>query len=695
MPAQPDTPVAQSSESPPEAAVDRKGGLISGIKLATKIYVGVGVIFALLLLIGGVSLTGLTFIDGHFASFRKTSNDTTVSARLQTEILNARVAVEEFARTSSPAAVDRVQAHLSNAKAAAAKARAEATDADALAQVEGIEADLTEYQTVFDRVTELQSSRDALVSTVLDVKGPAAAENLATLMQGAYEDYDVTTAYTAGLAQSHLLTARVNARKFMTSADADARSMTIAELDLLAPIEEELASAVDSDERREMVTAAFAGALAYRTSFEEVATLIDDRNTLIATELASLGQRIADAAEMIRETAMTTQETVGPQAAAEIDLTIAVAAAMMAASLLVAGTVAVLLPRAITVPIRTLTDTMERLAKNDLDLTVVGTRRRDEIGAMARAVDVFKTNALKVLDLEAEQAAARSRTEREKRTAMETMADGFEESVGGIVASLSSLVADMRSAAEEMADLSGRAAQATATVAGVSDQSSANVQAVSVASEELVASISEISAQTSRAAEMARTAASETERGAERMDTLADAAQRVGDVITLIQDIAAQTNLLALNATIEAARAGEAGKGFAVVASEVKSLAGQTAKATDDIRLQIESIQTASTEAVDAIRAVERSVETLDEMNTGVASAIEEQSATTEEIARNTQEAAGGSAQVSSGITEVADATERTGAGARSVLEKCQALSEAAGSLDDQVRQFVERVRSA
>ena len=178
------------------------------------------------------------------------------------------------------------------------------------------------------------------------------------------------------------------------------------------------------------------------------------------------------------------------------------------------------------------------------------------------------------------------------------------------------------------------------------------------------------------------------------MTALADTAQRVGDVVTLIQDIAAQTNLLALNATIEAARAGEAGKGFAVVASEVKTLAEQTAKATDEIRQQIEAMQSASQNAVEAIHGVEKSVESLDEMNATVAAAVEEQASTTQEIARNTQEAASGAEKVSSGIAEVSGATDQTGSGARLTLQKCEALKETAEALDKEVLRFVAHVRA-
>jgi methyl-accepting chemotaxis protein len=364
-----------------------------------------------------------------------------------------------------------------------------------------------------------------------------------------------------------------------------------------------------------------------------------------------------------------------------------------AGAIVLAILIALVLGRGIVRPIRAMTDAMDRLAAGDLAVEVPGRTRSDEIAEMAKAVQVFKDNAERMQQMEAEKEASDRRAAEEKRRALDELADSFEQSVGSVVQGLTRFVDDVRGRAQTMTETSEQARSQATSVASSSEEASANVQAVSAAAEELAASVSEIGSQVGKAAEMAKLASEEARRGDTRVQALATTATKIGDVIELIQAIAEQTNLLALNATIEAARAGDAGKGFAVVASEVKSLAGQTAKATEEIRSQIEEIQAGSREAVSAIQAIGEAVGRLDEMNGAVAAAVEEQSATTNEIARNTQEAAAGSSQVSEAIVEVSSASERTGESAAAVLAMCGELGDAAAALEREVHDFLGRIR--
>jgi methyl-accepting chemotaxis protein len=388
-------------------------------------------------------------------------------------------------------------------------------------------------------------------------------------------------------------------------------------------------------------------------------------------------------------------ELFGASREADGDLARALLIGGTLAAVLLAIGIAILLARSLVRPIGSMTSAMQSLANNDLSVAVPGLERKDEIADMARAVQVFKENAERVNTLEAEEEQRKQQAEQEKRRAMAELADHFEGSVGGVVRQLISFAQDVRTRAENMEIASNDAGERATACAGSSEQSSANVQAVSAAAEELAATVHEIGRQVGQAASMAKQASDETGRGDAQVKALAETAARIGDVITLIQDIAAQTNLLALNATIEAARAGEAGKGFAVVANEVKSLASQTAKATDEIRAQIEQVQSASEEVVQAIGGIGAAVNQLDELNAAVASAVEEQGATTQEIARNTQEAAQGTQHVTDAIAEVSNATVKTGQDAGEVLQMCGTLSQSVETLEREVESFLTRVRSA
>lgn len=346
-------------------------------------------------------------------------------------------------------------------------------------------------------------------------------------------------------------------------------------------------------------------------------------------------------------------------------------------------------------PIRGLTLGMRELAGGNLDVTLPGGNGADEVAAMSRAVEVFRANAREVLRLEREQKEAAAKAEIEKRQAMNELADSFEASVRAVVSAVASASGQLQSTAGSMSATAEQANAQASAVAAAATEASSNVQTVATASEELAASISEIGRQAGVSRNIATSAAERAEATNRRVEGLVDAAQKIGDVISLIQDIAAQTNLLALNATIEAARAGDAGKGFAVVAGEVKSLASQVGRATSEISEQIAAIQSATGEAAGSIREIAQTIAEINENAASIAAAVEQQNAATNEIARNVQEASTGTEEVSRNTAGLSAAARDTGAAATQVLQASGTLSRDAQALASEVEAFIRRVRAS
>ncbi len=371
-------------------------------------------------------------------------------------------------------------------------------------------------------------------------------------------------------------------------------------------------------------------------------------------------------------------------------------AALLGLIVVVAASVGlvVMVLRRICRPIVDITACMSRLAGGDVSGEIPASDRRDEIGAMAAAVEVFKDNMIKADRLAAEQAAENDSKMRRAR-ALDDLTRSFEARVGELVKGLSSSSADMEVTARSMSSTATGTNRQAGVVAEASEQTTTNVQMVASATEELTSSITEISRQVAQSAQISARAVDDARRTGDTAQSLASGAQKIGDVVTLIQNIAAQTNLLALNATIEAARAGEAGRGFAVVASEVKSLAGQTANATTEISEQVAAIQAASDQTVAAIRNVVDVISEIDQIGSAIAAAIEEQGSATREIARSVQQAAHGTQEVTSNISGVQQAAHETGAAATQVLGAAEQLSQQSKDLAGQVDRFLADVRAA
>jgi methyl-accepting chemotaxis protein len=363
------------------------------------------------------------------------------------------------------------------------------------------------------------------------------------------------------------------------------------------------------------------------------------------------------------------------------------------------GMLAVILAGLITMSISTLikrmTRTMSQLADGDLTVDIEGAERGDQVGNMARAVSIFKDNAIRMTEAEAEKSRLATQTEQDRKAGLRELATRLEHAVKDIADGVKQSAQRMHDGAATMSGAAERTKAQSGTVAAASEHASANVQTVASAAEELSASIREIGQQAQNSATVARRAAEQAGRTTNTMEGLSAAADRIGEVINLINSIASQTNLLALNATIEAARAGDAGRGFAVVASEVKNLASQTARATDDIAAQISSIQGVTREAASAIKGIESVIMEINQIASSTASAVEEQGAATAEIARNVQQAAAGTGEVSSNIAGVLEAAAETDEHARIALENSNELTGQADRLWQAVIGFVEDVKAA
>ena len=412
------------------------------------------------------------------------------------------------------------------------------------------------------------------------------------------------------------------------------------------------------------------------TSRDTRLKLIDELNARIAANLQDLKDAEDNASAVAASATMT--------------LTILAAIGLLSAT----GLLAAIAGFGVARPLNGMASAMSRLASGDLDVPVIGTERRDEVGSLARSLQVFKENALQARTLAAAQ-EVESAAKMRRANALDRLTRAFEDSVSVLTQGLAGAATEMEATARAMTATAEETTHQSVSAAGAAQQTSANVQTVAAASEEMSASVAEIVHQVSQSSRIAGQAVETARRTDATVQRLTGTAERISSAVSLITSIASQTNLLALNATIEAARAGEAGRGFAVVATEVKELAGQTGRATGEIGERIAEIQAATREAVGDIQEIGRVIAEMAAYATSIAAAMEEQGAATQEITRNVQEAARGTGQVTDNIGSVRTGAGQTSAAATQVLGSAQELARHAESLRREVSTFLAGVKAA
>jgi len=445
----------------------------------------------------------------------------------------------------------------------------------------------------------------------------------------------------------------------------------------------------------DLLTKMMPGLAAYADAARQLDKLLINRAAARVQVIEPARKRLTDQLTEISRSAQQTQQDLASIALADSKATTVRQTMGGIVGIVLALVIAVWIIRSTVPAIVRLTGAMQRLATGDLDVDVPDTTRRDEIGIMARTLQVFKENAGQIDRLHQEQAAMSEQAARDKREALARVADGFETSVKSLVERLTTSAQAMERSAQSLAIISEQTTQQASAVAAAVEQASANVRSVAAASEEMASSIAEIGRQTMSSLQVSQSAVDAAKRTAHDVDQIAASAQSIGEVVALIKSIAAQTNLLALNATIEAARAGEAGRGFAVVASEVKNLATQTAQATEEITEYISTVQNSTANSVTAMKDIGAVITEINQITTAIGAAVEEQDASTREISRNVQEAARGTQEVSSNISDVDDSVRHSSDEAKTVLEAAMALAYDAEEVAKAIDAFLREVRAA
>lgn len=681
----------------------------TGWRMNRKVGLTFGAIAAAMFILGLVSVGSLAVVRSSVGGVTDLSGANQALLRVQTQAVAAEGQLKDYVIRPN----DKLSAELIKTLDDALSSLDDATNgAEAMGEGQSLKAvrsALEGTRSSAGKIVAAQRTVNEQVEKELLVRGPAIAQTLKSITEQSHNRGNAEASYSAAVAQAQYLEMRTNVTRYLS--DSSPATAKQAKDDLL-DLEDDMNVLFEKLQGSNLSGAAdkvIVELVAFDKAFDKVIAATQLRNREVDRTLHVTGPALAQNADRIVRAINRVQgrATFAAQASSlTAILIVVIAAGIGIAVALFAGA---LTQRLIAHPITRMAERMRTLASGDLDIEISGTERSDEVGDMARAVEIFRANAREIderrtaaieaerRELEREHALTREREaiHAERRQAMLALADKFEASVRHIVESVGASAKQIESGAREVTATADESGQLTANVAAAATQASENSMVVAAASEQMSMSIAEVSKQIFDAAKVAQDAADRARSTDSIVANLMSDTRTIEDVIALIADVARQTNLLALNATIEASRAGDAGRGFAVVASEIKTLAGRTANATEEIASKIAHTRDTTAKAASAITDVAQTIDEISGIATVVASAMEQQKITTAQIAESTNQAAQGSQNVAWNIDNVHKGVGATGRAAQEALRAADDLNQQAATLMGAVDSFLATVRAA
>ena len=675
----------------PSAAPGSRSSWLANRRVRTKLLSGFGAVTLLMAAALAFAIHGFQQLAASFGSVAITAQNSLRLAEVKAGTIDVRLLYNRYLDSGNQEFLTRARATGAQLEKTIDEVNGTLRNPERRAALQQIR-DLTgNYLKEVEATAAAMATRNGDQVGALDQIATAVATALGAIRQG--NDAASILTLCDGIA-SDLMAARLQGERYFRTTDPNDATAARGAAGSAVQRAQALVTAVGSSSLHDAAQAAVRGLGRFQSDLDVALTVTQQIATSRVSSLDVMGRKIREQTNLIDAAAAKTLTTTVSAAEAEGRMEVILLVAVAITGIVASGLLAWAIGRVIAGPLTAMTVAMRELADGDKSVVIPGVGRRDEIGAMAGAVQVFRENAI-----EAERLASREAAEQAARVArmqeLESLTEAFDSSTFGVLRTVAQSSYQMQATAQSLQVVADETNGKASSVAAAAEQMTANMETVASASEELESSVREIGRQIVGARDIAHSAVQEADRTNDTVRGLQEAASRIGDVVKLITEIAGQTNLLALNATIEAARAGEAGKGFAVVASEVKSLASQTARATEEIQAQITSIQTETERAVGAIGSISTTINSISDVTTSIAAAVEQQGAATAEIARNVQQAASATRDVSESIAGVTVAAGTTGSAATELLGTVEALSGQSDTLRREVERFIQGVKAA